>query len=101
MWVTPARSAAWRRAGASDLSSLVAAARVASAVFGDRARRLDREHAVVLVEHQRHIAESAQRPVAQCLLVGDQQPDVVDHERAHDVTAAIARASSAAASTLR
>ena len=46
------------------------------------AGRLDGAHRPVL-DHQRRIAHEPQRPVAELRVVGDQQPDPVDHERAH------------------
>ena len=58
-----------------------AAARVEPLVRG-RAGALDRRDALAL-DHQRRVAHEPERALAEGGVAGDEQPDVVDHERAH------------------
>ena len=61
---------------------------------------LDRDHRLVL-DHERRVAHDPERPLADLGIVRDQEPDVVDRQRAHRVTAAIDSRSSPATSSSR
>ena len=51
-------------------------------LVGDRARALDGHHSAVVDDH-RSVPDEPERALAERLVVGDEQADVVDDERAH------------------